>query len=433
MDFFLFLLVNATLFLRPAEVIPGMQDVQLYTYLIVPCLLLALPRVLEQLRSDILVRQPITICVLGLLVLVPLSQLGHLETEKALLAGLEFAKVAAYYLLLVAIVNTPGRLRSLLFWLVLFTAGTALLAVLRYQGVIELPTLTTLADRRDDELGQEQVFLRLAGTGIFRDPNDFTLLLVLGIPLTLYFLTESAGTVGRLVWLAPLALFGYALALTQSRGGFLAVAVGLLVLFRARFGKGISLVLGILVLPALFLVLGSRQTDIFTTGDTAQQRYQLWSDGLVLFQESPLIGVGVGEFQPRAGMVAHNSYVQAYAELGFLGGTVFLGAFLYGLWTLWRIGPERTMILDPALGRLRPYVLAVVAGYAVAMLSLTHVYTVPTYTILGLATVYLGQAVVYPPVAVPRFSSRLAQRFAVASVGFLLATYVLVRFVVRWR
>jgi O-antigen ligase len=433
MDFVLFILVNATLFLRPAEVVPGMEDVQLYTYLIVPCLLLALPAVLEQLRGDVLVRRPVTVCVLGLVALVPLSQLGHLEPDKALLAGLEFAKVAVYYLLFVAIVSTPERLRRLLWWLVLFTAATALLAVVRYHGMIDLPTPSTLADQRDNELGEEQIFLRLVGTGIFRDPNDFTLLLVLGIPLTLWLLTESAGTAGRVVWLAPLALFGYALALTQSRGGFLAVALGLIVLLRARFGKRLSLVLGLLVVPALFLLLGGRQTDVFTTEDTAQQRYQLWSDGLMLFQESPVVGIGVGEFQPRAGMVAHNSFVQAFAELGFVGGTLFLGAFLYGLWTLWRLAPERTAILDPTLRRLRPYVLAVLAGYAVALLSLTHVYTVPTYTVLGLATAYLGLAVAFPPVPVPRFGGQLVQRFAMASVGFLLVTYVVVRFVVRWR
>jgi hypothetical protein len=433
MDFLLFLLVNAALFIRPAEVIPGMQDIELYKLLIIPCLVVALPAVLEQFQADKLAARPLTVCVLGLWLAIVLSQLSHGQAEKAALEGFAFAKTVAYYLLFVAIVNTPERLRRFLFWVMVFAAATTLVAVLRYHGVIELPTLTTLQDRRDDELGNETIFLRLCGTGIFRDPNDFTLLLVLGIPLTLYRLTGTQGGLGRVLWLAPLALFGYALALTQSRGGLLAVMLGLFVLFQARFGKKIAFLLMVAVLPVLLVFMAGRQTDVFTSGDTAQQRYQLWSDGLMLLREAPVFGVGVEEFQPRAGMVAHNSFVHAFGELGLFGGTLFLGAFFYGLWTLYRLGSRDRVIVDPTLRRLQPYVLAIVAGYAGAMLSLSHVYSVPTYTALGLMTSFLGLAVVYPPLPVRRFNGQLLQRFALATASFLLVTYLVVRVMVRWR
>ena len=36
----------------------------------------------------------------------------------------------------------------------------------------------------------------------------------------------------------------------------------------------------------------------------------------------------------------------------------------------------------------RPYVLAIVGGYAGGLMSLSKTYTIPTYTVLGLATVY---------------------------------------------
>ena len=53
MDFVLFLLVNAALFIRPAEILPGMEHVELYKLLIIPCLLVAFPAVLEQFRADV--------------------------------------------------------------------------------------------------------------------------------------------------------------------------------------------------------------------------------------------------------------------------------------------------------------------------------------------------------------------------------------------
>jgi O-antigen ligase len=433
MDFFLFLLVNAALFIRPAEVFPGMQDVELYKLLIIPCLVVAFPAVLEQLRGDRLAARPVTVCVLGLWVAVPLSQLAHGEVDKALEVGFDFTKVVAYYLLFVGIVNTPARLRRFLFWMLLFCAATTLLAVLRFHGVIELPEQTFIQDRRDDAFGEALVYVRLCGTGLFHDPNDFTLLLVLGIPLALYRLTDGGGGFGRLLWLAPLAVFAYALARTQSRGGFLAALVGLAVLFRARFGTRVSLLLLAVLLPVLFAVLGTRQTDVFTSGDTAQARYQLWSEGLAYLRESPLFGIGAEEFQLRASQPAHNSFVHAFAELGLVGGVLFLGAFVYALWSLYALRPEKAVVLDPALRRLEPYVLAVVAGFAAAILSLNHLYTVLTYTTLGLATAYLGLAVAYPPVAVPRLGGLVLRRFALATVGFLVVTYVVALVLVRWR
>jgi O-antigen ligase len=431
MDFFLFLLVNGALFIRPAEIVPGLESLELYRLLIIPALLVAFPAVLEQFRIERLAARPVTVCILGLWLAAPLSQLAHGEMEKALLDMLEFSKIVAYYLLFVAVINTPDRLRRFLFWILLFTSATVLLAVLRYHGLVDLPAQTYVLDRREDAFGALQVFRRLCGTGVFRDPNDFSLLIVFGVPLAIYFLTDGVSGLARLLWVPFLGLFGYALALTQSRGGLLAVLVGLAVLFRARFGTRRSLLLLAAVLPVLLFVLAGRQTELLNNGDTAQERFQLWSDGLMFLREAPLFGIGVGEFQVRAGLVAHNSFVHAYAELGLFGGTLFLGAFFFSVWSLYRLRPEKAAVLDPTLRRLQPYVLAVVAGFATALLSLSHVYSVPTYTALGLATAYLGLAAAASPLTLPRFNGVLVQRLAVASIGFLMVTYVLVRTLVH--
>src|SRR5262249_24424180 len=153
------------------------------------------------------------------------------------------------------------------------------------------------------------------------DPNDVCEILNCAMILCFYGLLDRAGGFTRAFWLGPLALFGHALALTQSRGGLLGAAVGLMVLVRGRF-RGIKSLVVAGGGRALVFVLfgGGRQTSLSTTEGTSQSRIQLWDDGFQMLRGSPLIGVGTGQFVNNAGHLAHNSLIQVSAELGFLGG-----------------------------------------------------------------------------------------------------------------
>src|SRR5439155_23654413 len=110
MAFVLFLLVNATLFLRPAEIIPEWQGVSLYEYLIIACFVFALPDILTHLTGRALEVQPITLCVFGVLAAVVLAQLPSLNLGEAWRTGFFFFKVVVYYVLLISVVNTRPRL-----------------------------------------------------------------------------------------------------------------------------------------------------------------------------------------------------------------------------------------------------------------------------------------------------------------------------------
>ena len=73
MDFFLFLLINATLFIRPAEIVPALLDLPIYQVFILGCLLVSLPAVMEQLSIRSLVERPASACVVGVLASVVLT------------------------------------------------------------------------------------------------------------------------------------------------------------------------------------------------------------------------------------------------------------------------------------------------------------------------------------------------------------------------
>ena len=77
---------------------------------------------------------------------------------------------------------------------------------------------------------------------------------------------------------------------------------------------------------------------------------------------------------------------------------------------------------------MRPYILAAVTGYAFGEMSLTHPYNVSTYALLGLATVCIRLADPESRLVGSRLDSRNFLRIQGASVLFLIALDVYVRF-----
>ena len=51
-------------------------------------------------------------------------------------------------------------------------------------------------------------------------------------------------------------------------------------------------------------------------------RLGYWAEGLQLLRDSPLFGIGQGNFGLAIGNVAHNSFVHCFTELGVIGGAI---------------------------------------------------------------------------------------------------------------
>lgn len=435
MGFPLFLLVTATLFVRPAEIVTDLAGLPIYNIVILACLATSLGGVQALLNREALAQQPITVCVLGLLAAVFLSHVSHGDLWSARYGAIEFSKAVIYYLLLVANVNSAERLRVFLLWLLGCIVVVAGLAVLHYHGAIAIPSLTVLNESFIDEItGRQTDVLRMRSTGIFNDPNDLAMILVLGMALAAYFLFDPRLVLFKLPMAATIALFFYALVLTKSRGGLLALMAALGALFQGRFGWKKSLALGGLCLPLVAVLVGGRQADIggAVSGGTGQSRIQLWSEGLGLFRQAPLFGIGQNLYAEQAVQVAHNSYLHVFAELGVFGGAMFLGAFYYALRTLYRLGQGERRFGDLELARLRPFLLSAVVGYATSMLTLSRCYVAPTYVMLGLPAVYLGQVRTSPPLPGTRLTGALVKEVLKISLLFLAAVYVFVRVFARW-
>src|ERR1019366_5410730 len=77
MRFFLFILANAFLFIRPSEFIAGLSEIEVYRYIIIACLAVSLPAVFQEMSLRFIGVPPIVSCVVLLLPAVFLSGLFH--------------------------------------------------------------------------------------------------------------------------------------------------------------------------------------------------------------------------------------------------------------------------------------------------------------------------------------------------------------------
>jgi hypothetical protein len=433
LGFLLFILVNAVLFVRPAEIYPELVDLPIYEVVILCCLVVSLPSLAAQWKGQFLLEQPVTVCVLGLLPAILLSHLSHGNLYSARWGAYGFAKVVVYYLLLVANINTVARLQQFMLWLVGLIAILTALALLQFHEVIDIPALKALQQRDyDPQTGEILLLPRLRSTGIFNDPNDLCLVLLIGMAISLYRLCDHGSGLFRGLFLLPMGLFIYALIQTRSRGGFIGLLVGLLVLLRFRYGWWKTIALSALGLPLLFMIFSGRQTRLDIAAETGQGRIQYWSEGILLFREAPFFGIGKDEFAENVHHVAHNSFVHSFVELGFFGGMLFLGAFFCSTLMLYRFASPGKRILDPQLHRFCHYLMAMVAASVTGLMALSRGYVVNTYLILGLVTAYVRIVPVYPPGPVLRFDWRLLSRLALASLAFMIFIYTIVRIFARW-
>ncbi len=196
-------------------------------------------------------------------------------------------------------------------------------------------------------------------TGSFTHSNPFAAFLVIAILMALAVLAALPGR-RRGLALAVIVMAAPALLLTYTRGAWIALIVGALliglVLRRASIIAGL-LVAGIAV-ALLIPSVGDRfstVTDVsaeesYGSGqDSLAWRVDYWQRAMGLSHESPVVGIGlkqIAETLPEAKQ-PHNDFVRAYVELGVLGA----GRIRRDAGTLPRDRPARIVA---AAARTRP-------------------------------------------------------------------------------
>jgi O-antigen ligase len=428
-----FVLLTAILLLRPSDMFDRMETWPIYRAGLIGCLLVLGYAVYDQLRPASLRFRPITVCVLGIALSAVLSNMIHLDFYTARLTAIDCLSCVLFYLFLVGCIDSWKRMRQYLLWVVAFIMLVCGLGLLQFHGFIDVNANPWVEqeDYIDPENGQNIVMTRLCGVGTFDNPNDLARIIVVGVIICLWAMGDRRYSVARYLWTIPIGVFGYAMYLTSSRGGFLAMLAAILTLLAARFGKTKSIILAAIILPTMFIAFAGRITDVDTSEGTGQERIKLWRDAFDAMKSSPIFGIGVGQFSEQEGLLVHNSFLQCYTEMGIIGGTIFSGAFYLAVWGPYRLKKYFPRFHEPEIRRLQPFLLAIMVGSIVGMFSSTRSYRVDTYLLLGLAAAYLRIAGEMVPASRIKVDKPLLLRLGILGILCVSAFNIYVRIAAR--
>jgi len=222
----------------------------------------------------------------------------------------------------------------------------------------------------------------------FLDANYYGLSVLIAIPLAYYLYKTCADKIFRLMFAFILVLLPLTLILSLSRGavvGFAGVILTSLLISRKK-AKAFIL-LSFIMLVGLFFAPDTlwkrfEGTKIFNSDEdvnlqgaaaSSQFRWFILSSGFRMIEDSPLVGIGLGNFkalsvvyEPRLTkrFIAHNTYLSIAAELGLPALLFFLAIIGYTYRSLWRL--RKILIDDPKLALLPNVLIVSLSGFVIS-------------------------------------------------------------------
>lgn len=231
-----------------------------------------------------------------------------------------FIKAVLIFIVMVNVIRTRQRLMSMM-WLSISI------------GILLSYLALGMYIRGETNIEDYRVSVQIGG--IFENPNEMSIHLIMMIPLAITIGLASKSKLGKLLCFASAAIMLSANMVTFSRGGFLGLIASSAVLVwklgrKNRIGvTATSAVIGLLVILLAPGNFGLRILSIFIPGldpvGSSNQRSELLKLSLLVTARNPW-GIGIGNF-PIVGihnLVSHNAYTQVSSELGVLGLIAYL-------------------------------------------------------------------------------------------------------------
>ena len=184
----------------------------------------------------------------------------------------------------------------------------------------------------------------------YMNRNAFANVLAMVFPIAYILSRTEKNKILRMLGMIAAVWFVIGVILTYSRGGFIALGIGVLALIFFERKKwriiGVVLLLSILILPRLSEKYINRIKSIETYAEdtSAMGRVSTNHAAINMIKEYPVFGIGAGNFNDvfiyftpteelkwvSEGKSIHNVILQAASETGYVGLTIFLLLVLRG-------------------------------------------------------------------------------------------------------
>jgi probable O-glycosylation ligase (exosortase A-associated) len=311
---------------------------------------------------------------------------------------LVFWKIALMTLLIAWIPQRPRDFELLARTFVIAGIAVAAAAIYNKYSGVGLVSLTRVTLARDIN-------------GNLGDPNELALVLLIPLSFALASATHRSGTFNRMLGVIAAVTILVAIVFTESRGGLLGTLAVIGVFGLRLRSRMVLALLSIVVALGLYQAMGlSERVAVYggiSMDESILDRLSAWKGALAMAFDRPLTGVGLANFadslpnyQPGLSMVAHSTWLGVLAETGVPGLVAFVVLVVATIRTALR--SRRALHLRPDGDVIRPFstgLVAALAGFCVAGSFLTHGFTWPFYTLVGLS-VALSRYVAAPAPAV---------------------------------
>jgi putative inorganic carbon (HCO3(-)) transporter len=324
----------------------------------------------------ILPRTPVDLSVLGLITLLGINLiLSPQKSTSIVQAARIFSGIGLMYAL-VAWLRSHHRLAWTINGMVGLLVLVSVYGLFSVDWSIEKATLIPQAVYR-------ALTLRLAD---HVHPNVLAgALILLWLPLlgVALFYTDRMPPKQRWVVFSALLFSAVVLLLTKSRGAMVSVVVAVLLLVGLKWKRGWMVSLLAVCLAAI-PALNSGKTGLYqalfasSSLSTMDMRFEIWNRAVLLIEDFPLSGTGIGLFSPvverlypfflhppGAILHSHNLFLQIAVDLGLPGLIAWLAILLgvlHAAWRTWTVTPPGSLMNALAAGWLAALVALAAHG-----------------------------------------------------------------------
>ena len=231
--------------------------------------------------------------------------------------------------------------------------------------------------------------VRLSGFGAFENSNDIAALMVMILPFSLMpLIRKNIAIPVKIFCLSMVGIIIECIRLSQSRGALMGVVaiIGIMILSTMKNRK-MAIILAALGVAGVLAVASVSSRSEADLAESKEIRMVYIQTGLMMGVKNPVFGVGFNSYANRffeyaTGAVdgaehrtAHNSWVLAFGETGFLGFLLFASVYFTSLYNAFQFRKEKA-----------EFFLAIV-GYGIAMTFLSHTYFIYPYVLYALSGV----------------------------------------------